>query len=498
MTKIKRLDRSAVQDNLTIIFLCLVLFMQMFVYSSWVKSDLLHKIYVIGLMSESVMIFIALFGKRVRGVEVKLLVLYLFWLLLTRFMNSDTTLVKSADHLRTVTFSVSLLCCGMALDSDNRRKALNIVSILVCTFFTILSVAAIYSAVIRTELNLPFGISFGFVNEGKSHIYQCMIGRSRNQTSIWFGMSFCLVLYQMLRCKKKIYIFPLAIDALLLYTVVGLSMSRGTMIALCVALALFFMLLADKKLMNGKIGKRILVLALIAVVSLPVFYKGYGLMAGAIDSAHSMIQSRQEAPVGEIVDGGEYAAEAVEAVEVAEADNDTAAEASVSESSLSDPRGKDSIMILGGRTYNWKSAIAAIRVEPSRLIKGGIIYEYMLLPDSLNEQEVRSEHFVNMHNFLVDALMLSGVLGLALMLGFTVLCVIRMVKVFFAGNIDIAVKALTIPLAAGFVKNMMETIIFNADEISNSLFCLIMGIFLAYSYELLPEAAKKSDAVSVE
>lgn len=481
MQKIKRLDKSAVQDNLVIIFACLMFIMQMFIYSSTTWDGWHDKIYLTGMISEIVLVFVAIFGKKTSGIEIKCLVLYMFWLIISRFFNRDTTLVKSVDHLRIVIVCVSVICCGMALEKDKRKKALDIISVLICSFYFVLSLAGIYSAATRTDVNLPFGIAFTLFNQDKTHYFQIMTCRNRNLTSAWFAISCCLVLYQMAACKKKILVVPLALIAISLYTVVGLSMSRGSMVALCIALAMFFMLLADKKLINGKKGKRIIILALIALISLPVFYKGFGLTSGIIDSAHNVFMTARG---DEAIATDDKAAIVDEGSEKKENANDIG-------SSFSDPRDMESVVALGGRVDNWKSAIAAIRIEPHRLIKGGIIGEYMLLPDLLNQREGRSAHYVNMHNYLVDTLMLSGLPGLALMLLFTALIVLRMIKVFFANGIDFAVKALTIPIAASFVKNMMETIIFNNDDITNFLFCFIAGIFLAYSYELLP--AKKPE-----
>jgi hypothetical protein len=42
-------------------------------------------------------------------------------------------------------------------------------------------------------------------------------------------------------------------------------------------------------------------------------------------------------------------------------------------------------------------------------------------------------------------------------------------------------------------KNMMESNIFHTNDIADFLFCLIAGIFLAYSYEQLPLSRKMKD-----
>lgn len=490
MQKIKRLDKSAVQDNLVIVFACLMFIMQMFIYSSATWDGWHDKIYLTGVFSEAALVFIALFGKRVDKAEVKCLIFYLFWLVVTRYMNNDIRLEKSANHLRIVIACVSVIICGMALDRNKRQKALNIVAVLMSTFFFLLSLAAIYSAVIRADLNLPFGISFEIIKYDATHYFQIMPCSNRNLTSFWLVVSCCLILYLMMVCKKKVLYIPLTAALVTQYVAVGLSMSRGSMIALSIALAMFIVLLVDKKLANGKLEIRIVVLALTAIVSLLVFYKGFAVLCGAVDSLHSVFVPAQETVI----------------MNSADADADTvdtgAAEATEQEkktdAAFSDSRTKENTLLLGGRVENWLSAIAAIRVEPERLLKGGIIKEYMTLPNLLNQNKLANMHvdYGHMHNYLIDTLLLTGLVGLTLMLFFTLLLVLRMIKVFFAREIALPIKTLTILLAACLVKNMVDTILFNVDDITNFLFCFIAGIFLAYSYELLP--AKKPETGTVQ
>lgn len=486
MQKIKRLDKSAVQDNLVIVFACLMFIMQMFIYSSSTWDGWHDKIYLTGIFSEAALVFIALFGKRVDKAEVKCLIFYLFWLVVTRYVNNDIRLEKSANHLRIVIACVSVIICGMALDRNKRQKALNIVAVLVSTFFFLLSLAAIYSAVIRADLNLPFGISFEIIKYDATHYFQIMPCSNRNLTSFWLAVSCCLVFYLMTVCKKKVLYIPLAVAAVTQYVAVGLSMSRGSMIALSIALAMFIMLLVDKKTANGKLGIRIVVLTLTAIVSLLVFYKGFAVLCGAIESLHSAFVPAQETAIMNSTDADADTIDTSAAETVEQEEKKGAA-------TFSDPRTMEDTLLLGGRVENWLSAIAAIRVEPERLLKGGIFKEYMTLPNLLNQNKLAGRYvdYGHMHNYLIDTLLLTGLVGLTLMLLFTVLLVLRMIKVFFTREIALPIKTLTILLTACLVKNMVDTILFNVDDITNFLFCFIAGIFLAYSYELLP--AKKPE-----
>ena len=83
--------------------------------------------------------------------------------------------------------------------------------------------------------------------------------------------------------------------------------------------------------------------------------------------------------------------------------------------------------------------------------------------------------------------MLTGILGFLLLLAFTLILVWRMVRVFFAAGAELSVKLLTLPLTAVLLKNMGEAMLLRYDDITNYMFFLVTGVFLAYSYELLPE-----------
>lgn len=493
MQKIKRLDRSAVQDNLVIVFLCLMFIMQMFIYSSTTWDGWHDKIYLTGVFSEAALVFIALFGKRVDKAEVKCLIFYLFWLVVTRYVNNDIRLEKSANHMRIVIACISVIICSMALERDKRKKALNIVAVMVSAFFFLLSLVSIYSAIMRADITLPFGISFEILNQDATHYFQIMPARNRNLTSFWFAVSCCFALYLMTISKKKVLYIPLTVSLVTQYVAVGLSMSRGSMIALSIALAMFVMLLADKKLADGKMEIRIVVLALTAIVGLLVFYKGFAVLCGAVDSLHSAFAPAQETVITSSTDADAVTADANTA-ETAEQGDKT------DDAAFSDPRTMEDTLLLGGRVENWLSAVAAIRLEPQRLLKGGIFKEYMTLPNLLNQNKLAGRHvdYGHMHNYLIDTLLLTGLVGLTLMLLFTLFLALRMIKVFFAKEIAMPIKTLTVLLAMCLVKNLVDTIIFNVDDITNFLFCFIAGVFLSYSYELLPAKKPKTAATQPE
>ena len=87
-----------------------------------------------------------------------------------------------------------------------------------------------------------------------------------------------------------------------------------------------------------------------------------------------------------------------------------------------------------------------------------------------------------------------------LVLWFSVLVVIRAVRLFFTQNprATTAVKTLTLPVSGILLYGMLETVIFTASADERALtdfrelfFFLITGVMLAYSYELAPTKKNK-------
>lgn len=120
------------------------------------------------------------------------------------------------------------------------------------------------------------------------------------------------------------------------------------------------------------------------------------------------------------------------------------------------------------------------------LLRGGLVDDYMRASNALNPETEYKQH---MHNFLLDSLMLTGLVGLVLLAVFTVLLVVRMVRLFFAPDTQVGFekKMLTLPIAEILLENTMEAVIFRYTDPISICFFLVAGVFLAYSYELLPE-----------
>ena len=137
--------------------------------------------------------------------------------------------------------------------------------------------------------------------------------------------------------------------------------------------------------------------------------------------------------------------------------------------------------------------IPTLKADPMRLLIGKYSSKIMDVPHQFQDFP-----YWHMHNYLLQVLMLTGLLGLLLVAAFTVLLVVRMVRLFFSPDprADLSVKLLTLPLGGVLIYGMFETILFTASADERALtdfrelfFFLLAGMLLAWSYELAP--AKK-------
>ena len=477
-------NASNIRTYVCVFLVTAMLFMQSFVDSVVSWSAVHDYIHLIGATSELTLVFLWIFMEKnkVHNKPVVIcLVVYLIWLCFSRILNVDLKLAKSMGHIQIVVLDIVLLYTGMLSERTTREKMLRVISVVLCSFFFVLSAAGIYAAIFQTNVVLPLGLNIELIKSGSS-LYVSLESSNRNACSMWVCMCFCLTIYQFAVCRKHILRIPIIISGIAFYVFVALTMSRASVFALATAAAMAIALIVDKKLQRAKPILRFTLLPLIALAICVLTYKSAAVCCEGIDLVHNRltdsVEEQTDLDLQTSAENGK---------------NLTSDEDEVEQAAFVDSRSKENTKSLSGRVSVWKSVIYAIALEPDRLLKGRLVNDYMNLPNVLNTDS--PEEFVNAHNYLLDSLALTGLPGFIAMLLFSLFLVIRMLRVFFSTEIEMQIKLLTIPLAATFVKNMMESMIFRAGDVGDFLFSLIAGIFLAYSYEQLPLGLKKSKEV---
>lgn len=429
--------------------------------------------------------------------------LYILWLFITRIFNGDIYLYEEY-HLvvRQVALSCAFFSVGFLLDNKDRQRFLDLAIWGVCAYWFILAAYGLYGTINLTRVSLPFvDVTVGI---GKVSNYQLLLENThRNISGVWFAFATVLMICQFFRNRNILLRIIAVVFGIVFYFATAMSFCRSAQIGLCVAIAMLFILLALKKFSGKKTGFKALMTTAIIVVVLPLSYMGYSAANSLCTFASSQIASSELDSAEENTQDAAPAAVAVadpqEMVSISADEQQPAKEETTKKEesiSFEEARGKSNVLILGGRRYLWHAGLIILNEQPERLLCGGISTEYMedvkeVCGKLANMKE--PDNNGHMHNYIYDALMLTGIPGAVILILFTILLVTRMVKVFFSTKPEdsMGLKILTLPIAMLLVDNMMETHIFRADYAHSFLFFAISGAFLAWSYEVLPCTKKK-------
>lgn len=422
--------------------------------------------------------------------EEKCLVLYAIWVLVTRMLNGDVFLDKEFYFLvRMVLFTECFICIGFALDSEDRKSFFNLVCAVVCGYWLFLAVVGLYATIRLTRIALPpaettIGLIFwgGNYQMGLDNIH-------RNISGVWFALATLLMLYQFFNSRRVFWKIPTAVAAVIFYFATAMSFCRAAQVGLSVALAMLAALLVLERFSNKSAKIKTAAVLAAVIVCLPLSYAGYGGATSLCStiSAHVVAAEEEAAPVEAGTASDETSAAEEPAVDEKAEDTELV---------FTESRGADNMMMLGGRSYLWKAGIIVLGEEPERLVKGGKLEGYMdRVVEVCTVLANRTVPDVNsqMHNYLLDSLLLTGLPGALILIIFTVFLLIRMIKVFFSRDaaVPFQLKLMVLPIAMLLVDNMMEAHIFRIALAQCLLFFFITGVFLAWSYEVLPSTGKR-------
>lgn len=440
---------------------------------------------------------------KLRSREEKLIWFYILWAFITRILNGDAFLfVDYSAVMRQLCLSCTFFSIGFLLDSDDRKKFLNIAIWVVSLYWLVLAVLGLYACLHQTRVSLPFIEATVGLGKYGGYYLLTVDYTNKNTTGLWFSLGTILMICQFIRGKNVLFRIITAVFATIFYVAASMSFSRAAQISLCVAIALLFILLALERCHGRKALFKSLVILAITVTVVPLGYKSTSLISNGFSIVSEKIISGKanELKDGERIDGQ------TQSITEITVDYDNAQEVmpepipqeivgntnTEQEEDIiyRDNRDESNLLILGGRIPLWRSGLIVLQEEPVRLIKGGLTTEYMKrVADTIYERFDRNDPCIHMHNFLFDSLLLTGVVGFVLLLVFTILLTIKMVRLFFyTGNeVNIELRLLILPMALLLVDNMMEAHLFRYELAHTSLFFIIAGSFLAWYYELFPK-----------
>lgn len=445
-----------------------------------------------------------------RKAELRIFLLWMVWLLLSRWLSRDFYLFIDRPALIASLRAFLFLAVGTVLDARQRQRFLRALTIVYAGFFVLAAAAGLFVVLTGTFLHIPpentwitlfpsnhFGLKMRALNLFSVH---------RLSTAPRLFLAWCLLLLQIPRVRKKLWVLPLCLGMLILHLDISLCYSRSVQICFSVACAMLALLVVYRRLRLDGV-KRLLVLALVPLVCLPLAYKSFDLCTGVVAKLRAGIVPRYEQfyrSSGRQFDPeGLFGLEAdvPDETETEDPQAQAAASGAASSQTRSDETPEDAFtdqrrlagnVTLTGRTDIWKSIIPSVREKPSILFYGQPSKEIMPLA---NKYIPSREYKAYMHNLIAQTFMLTGLPGTLLVLAWCVLLLIKLVRAFFrrAQDVPITYAILTIPLACVFLYDMVEVIVFTNFDVCGYVFLLLAGLFLAEYEELSPRGAKKAE-----
>jgi len=381
--------------------------------------------------------------------ETKVLLLFCGWIVLTRILNGDYLLEAERHYVYGFLLSAIVFSLCTLLEHDARDKFLLSIAIMVVSFFSLLSVFAMYTAVSHTELINPFNAA-PIATFSQTAARLTMLKYHPNNCSVWFFISICMAAYLFLRTKNLKWRILIAAAAILNHFALALTHSRTMKLAFALSFAALISLVVLKYLPAKKLLYKILIVVLVLCLLTPLLYLGFDLSTRFIGLLS-------------------HAATPHEASALPYSPDDI----------YNNTRGFDD----NGRFAIYKTVVPTLRQEPMRLLRGCMYSDIMSISNAIT-----GESFAEFHNAALQTLVYGGIPALILMLTFLVLLAIKMCRLFFS-DAPMHIKALMTVLLGTFVHNTFEASLFMYTDFRTQTFFLIAGAVVAYAAEYAPKKA---------
>ena len=433
--------------------------------------------------------------------ELKLVLLFAVWVLLTRALHWDVKAYISrcfsgdlsypADTLHIASSAmvyVPMAAC-LILRGRDRERLIDGIAIVAVSFAVIVGLICLYGSLYKMQIPALLGDRDLCVFAGSR---LCPLGKNPNTGCMWFFLGIFFSAYLFCRTGNRLCRVGLVLAAFLSYLMLTMTFSRNGMLAFSVCAGLLVLVLVLRRFSPGTVVRKLLCTVLVLGLTVPLAYGSFRLTAGGMESiSNALIQKRIDAraqteeetgSAGAELSGGTHRAaptvlrgessghrdgQAQPVSRTLQADDDW------QYITYEDSRGfRDS-----GRIAIYKSIVYTMQREPMRLLIGcleenAMEYTNEILPSSV-------AHF---HNTFLQILCVTGVVGLALVLIFCVLLGRRVIRVLYS-DAPMTVSILALMLVGIVSYNMLEVDLFLYSDITCFSAYIAAGAVLAYTCE---------------
>lgn len=436
------------------------------------------------LLFAPVLIAGALYYFRPRGrTEYRLLLVYMLWVVVTRILNGDRVLAGEWRFVLDLALMLPFLLLGLTLERGGRRRFLNWLSVLLGLYFFALGALCLAAFYLHTQFYNP--ITGGVLAGVSTTTYferANILDTNPNATAYWFFMPLSLMLYQFFACRHKLWRIPIVLSALVDWLAICLTFCRSVRLACALSLAMLAALLCARALREKGAALRVLTVVAAFLLVLPLSYracawacKGVGLVARPAQASAAAEETLPEKTLSR-----------PPACPVSLAARPLGAEAEKAEAqteTYADPRGafKGLDRLSSERLTIFRAVWQTFMEHPRILLLGSGADEGLAL---VNEHLFAP--VAHCHNFLLQTLLLTGLPGFLLVLGFCVYLLAAVLRLLFTEYLPLPLQTLALPVLSSLLFGQMEAGFFNYTDARTLFFYLICGLMLGAYYDLFP------------
>ena len=422
-----------------------------------------------------------LYFRRLRdGIEFKLLVGYVLWFWFSRVLNGSPALDKDFQLTFDLTLMLPFFALGLALSPKERRRFLDWLSAVVGGFYFLLGLICLTAFLQQrlyinpiTEQNIGIGTDgvFNRINVFDIHA---------NVTGCWFLISLFLMIYEFFACRKKLWRIPIVLAALVDYSMIAITYSRGVQVSAALAFGLLAVLLL-KELKRPRGVFWILLLLAGFAVSFLGSYKLFGVSADGLNYLSNRIAYQESATEEPSAPEGKEAVAGILSVkEPADASMEPLPQTDEQPKwEKSDPREWNGSLnyYTSNRLIIWKSGLQALAEEPDILLRGRLSEAVM---DGPNRILPFPENIAHMHNSALQVLLTAGLPGFLLAAAMLLRLLYAGARLFFSTSpvYTLADRSLALPVIAMLPHFMVEIGLFTICDFRTLSYFLLCGMAL--------------------
>ncbi len=257
----------------------------------FVAQDIWSSLYSVYYMTAMpILIAFYFYFRRLRdGIEIKLFLAFCLWLVLTRILLGDESLQRHQLFLLGMFANFLLLGAGPALPGKWRLRFLDAMAGLLCFFFTLLAVGALFYVITGTKLIHPMTGTVLYDFYGSNWRLSVLLQNS-NVGGSWFMGGSLFLLYLFFRYRKLPLRILCLLSLMLNLLCLSLTDSRNASLCLSICAALFVFCLALPVLRKKKCWLRLLCLMLALILLVPISYTALGMLSPVVGKAAEVCQ----------------------------------------------------------------------------------------------------------------------------------------------------------------------------------------------------------------